>query len=59
MVEETVQGKAQGEGKQLENMTLDELDEFEDEEDDRILLQYRCHNESHNKRGTGATIGGG
>ena len=27
--------------KAIEDMTLDELDEMEDEEDDRILLQYR------------------
>lgn len=25
----------------LENKTLDELDELEDEQDDRILLEYR------------------
>lgn len=41
MVEQTVQEKAEGGGKPLEDMTLDELDEMEDEEDERILLQYR------------------
>lgn len=42
MVEETVQRKT---GTQVvkvyEDMTLDELEELEDEEDERILLQYR------------------
>lgn len=28
--------------KAIEDMTLDELDELEDEEDDRVLQQYRC-----------------
>lgn len=44
MVEQTVKEReAKGEGKEkaLEDMTLDELDEMEDEEDERILLQYR------------------
>ena len=29
------------ETKAIEDMTLDELDELEDEEDDRVLQQYR------------------
>ena len=42
MVEQTVQEKAEeGGGKPIEDMTLDELDEMEDEEDERVLLQYR------------------
>ncbi len=41
MMEETVAKKAAGGGKELDDMTLDELDEFEDEEDDRVLQQYR------------------
>ena len=41
MVEQTVQEKVEGGGKAYEDMTLDELDEMEDEEDERILLQYR------------------
>ncbi len=42
MMEETVAKKTgAGGGKELEDMTLDELDEFEDEEDDRVLQQYR------------------
>lgn len=41
MVEQTVQEKADGGGKALEDMTLDELEALEDEEDERILLQYR------------------
>ncbi len=28
-------------GKAYDDMTLDELDEFEDEEDDRVMQQYR------------------
>ena len=44
MVEDTVQKKAGGGGKAYEDMTLDELDEFEDEEDDRVLQRYRCVN---------------
>lgn len=43
MVEQTVQQKSEegGGGKALEDMTLDELDEMEDEEDERVLMQYR------------------
>lgn len=42
MVEETVQRKTGTEVvKAYEDMTLDELEELEDEEDERILLQYR------------------
>ena len=42
LVEETV-SKRTGEKvvKNYEDMTLDELDEFEDEEDERVLLEYR------------------
>ena len=31
-------------GKAYDDMTLDELDEFEDEEDDRVMQQYRYGN---------------
>ena len=42
MVEQTVQQKSEeGAGKPLEDMTLDELDEMEDAEDERVLMQYR------------------
>lgn len=43
MVEETVQRKTAGIKvvKPYEDMTLDELEELEDEEDERVLLQYR------------------
>ena len=42
MVEQTIEERAEGkQSKPLEDMTLDELDEMEDEEDDRILQQYR------------------
>ena len=41
MVEQTVQEKAGSGAKPLEDMTLDELDEMEDEEDERVLLEYR------------------
>ena len=41
MLEDTVQTKMGPQTKAIEDMTLDELDEMEDEEDDRILLQYR------------------
>ena len=41
MVEQTVQEKVDGKSKALEDMTLDELDEMEDAEDERILFQYR------------------
>lgn len=43
MVEETVQRKTTGLNvvKAYEDMTLDELEELEDEEDERVLLQYR------------------
>ena len=43
MVEETVQRKTAGIKvvKAYEDMTLDELEELEDEEDERVLLQYR------------------
>ena len=41
-MEDTVQQRIGGQGtKAIEDMTLDELDELEDEEDDRILQQYR------------------
>ena len=33
--------------KPVEDMTLDELDEMEDEEDDRILQQYRSNRPIH------------
>ena len=39
LVEDTVKAKSQD--KPLEDMTLDELEELEDEEDERILLEYR------------------
>ncbi|XP_064383515.1 phosducin-like protein 3 [Halichondria panicea] len=39
MLEETVAKKTGG--KAYDDMTLDELDEFEDEEDDRVMQQYR------------------
>ena len=39
LLEATIQKKT-GE-KALEDMTLDELDELEDDEDERILLEYR------------------
>ena len=43
MVEETVQRKTTGLNvvKAYEDMTLDELEELEDEEDERVRLQYR------------------
>ena len=41
MVEDVVHKKTGQQTKAIEDMTLDELDEMEDEEDDRILLQYR------------------
>lgn len=42
MVEETVQRKTgMNVVKAYEDMTLDELEELEDEEDERVLLQYR------------------
>ena len=42
MVEETVQKKTgMNVVKAYEDMTLDELEELEDEEDERVLLQYR------------------
>lgn len=44
VVEQTVQEKTGNTGKAFEDMTLDELDEFEDEEDERILQQYRFVN---------------
>lgn len=42
MVEETVQKRTgMNVVKAYEDMTLDELEELEDEEDERVLLQYR------------------
>ena len=42
MVEETVQKKTgMNVVKAYEDMTLDELEELEDKEDERVLLQYR------------------
>lgn len=41
MMEQVVQEKVDGKSKALEDMTLDELDEMEDAEDERILLRYR------------------
>lgn len=42
MVEETVQKKTgMNVVKAYEDMTLDELEELEDEEDERVLLKYR------------------
>ena len=42
MVEETVQNRTgMNVVKAYEDMTLDELEELEDEEDERVLLQYR------------------
>ena len=41
MVEQTVKNKVDGRSKDVEDMTLEELDELEDEEDERVLLQYR------------------
>lgn len=43
LLEETVQKKTgMNVVKAYEDMTLDELEELEDEEDERVLLQYRC-----------------
>ena len=39
LVEQTIKQKTQD--KAIEDMTLDELEALEDEEDERILLQYR------------------
>ena len=39
LLEDTVKEKTQG--KAFEDMTLDELEELEDEEDERVLLEYR------------------
>lgn len=41
LLEETVQKKTGNVVKAYEDMTLDELEELEDEEDERVLLQYR------------------
>ena len=42
MIEETVREKQAGVGKKrLDDMGLDELDELEDEEDERVMLEYR------------------
>ena len=42
MVEETVQNRTgMNVVRAYEDMTLDELEELEDEEDERVLLQYR------------------
>ena len=42
MVEETVQKKTgMNVVRAYEDMTLDELEELEDEEDERVLLKYR------------------
>ena len=41
MVENAVQDKTGQTSKPIEDMTLDELDELEDEQDDRVLQQYR------------------
>ena len=40
-MEDTVQQRTGQQTKAIEDMTLDELDELEDEEDDRMLQQYR------------------
>lgn len=48
MLEQTIQDKANG--KAMEDMTLDELDELEDDEDEAILLQYRQQRISEIKR---------
>eukprot|EP01135_Chromosphaera_perkinsii_P009747 Nk52_evm12s1869 gene=Nk52_evmTU12s1869 len=39
MIEESIRKKT--EKKKVEDMTLDEMDEFEDEEDDRVLAMWR------------------
>ena len=39
MIEDAIRKKT--ERKQVEDMTLDEMDEFEDEEDDRVLAMWR------------------
>ena len=41
MVEEAIQKRVGGSTKAVEDMTLDELDEIEDEADEKILLEYR------------------
>ncbi|CAH0554897.1 unnamed protein product [Brassicogethes aeneus] len=40
MLEDTINRKT-NDGKNMEDMTLDELDELEDSEDEEVLLQYR------------------
>ena len=41
MVEDAIQKRVGGSDKAVEDMTLDELDEIEDEADEKILLEYR------------------
>ena len=41
MVEDAIQKRVGGSTKAVEDMTLDELDEIEDEADEKILLEYR------------------
>ena len=41
MVEDAIQKRVGGNDKAVEDMTLDELDEIEDEADEKILLEYR------------------
>ena len=36
------------EDKAVEDMSLEELEAMEDEEDERVLLQYRYQNSCHN-----------
>ncbi len=41
VLEDTVREKVGGASKPIEDMTLDELDELEDEQDERVLQRYR------------------
>ncbi|XP_055703973.1 viral IAP-associated factor homolog [Phlebotomus papatasi] len=41
MLEQTIEQKAGGSGKKLDQMNLDELDELEDSEDEAVLEEYR------------------
>ena len=44
-MDETVNAKmGQTADKAIEDMSLEELEVMEDEEDERVLLQYRCVN---------------
>ena len=55
-VQKRLGGGGEGASKPIEDMTLDELEEMEDEADEQILLEYRWEVDSKHSFKLGCTV---